>query len=439
MRRIFPEHAYSDARIADCYWSEAVSDEALKRPALAGAVKADVAIVGAGFTGLSAALTLARKGVSVAVLEARFPGWGATGRNGGFCCLGGAKASDTLLDRQYGKPARLAYRMAEAAAVHHVAETLASYKIEAEVHSKGETRLAHRSRINFESDIRAIEENYGVTPTVHSKAELPALGMVGPFHSALTTPIGFALNPRKYLAGLLGAAEDAGVQVFGHSPVSSISRTMRYTLTTQHGSVKADQLIIATNGYASEDIPGWMAARYLPAQSSVIVTRELTDAEIANGWNSDQAAYDSRTLLHYFRLMPNRRFLFGMRGGLMSSNASEARNRRQIRAHFEAMFPAWAEIETPYYWSGMVCLSAGLTPFAGPIPEMPGAYAGFAYHGNGVAMGSYSGALLAEQILGTNKLETPKLMLQPPKRFPLGRTRRALMFGAYACAAFTDL
>ena len=344
-----------------------------------------------------------------------------------------------MIDRAHGKPARIEYRKAEVAAVNHVATTLKAHNIDAETHSNGETLLAHKAGFALEDDAREIEENYGVTPTLHSKSELPSLGMPGPFHGALTTPIGFGLNPRKYLAGLVQAAEQAGVTIYGTSPVSDIARSGGYSLTTPQGTLQAEQLILATNGYSSEDVPPWLAARYMPSQSSVLVTRELTDAELAAGWNSDQMCYDSRHLLHYFRLMPNRRFLFGMRGGLTSNNFTEAAIKRRIRKDFEQMFPAWAQVETPHYWSGMVCLSAGLTPVACEVPQMPGAYAGFAYHGNGVAMGSYTGALLAEQVLGTQSLQTPKVMLKPPAKFPLGRARRALMFGVYAGAALKDL
>ncbi|MBU2980424.1 FAD-binding oxidoreductase [Lentibacter algarum] len=438
MRRIFSDHAYDYARIENCYWAETVPDSTLMRPALIGAEKADVAIIGAGFTGLSAALRLAESGVKTVVLDATFPGFGASGRNGGFCCLGGAKASNGMIDRMHGKPARLEYRQAEVAAVKHVAETLSTHEIDAETHSKGETIVSHKAGYPFEAEAREIEENYGVTPTLHSKSELETLGMPGPFHGGMTTPIGFGLNPRKYLVGLLRAAEAAGVTVYGASPVSDISRSGTYALKTPQGTLEAEQLTLATNGYSSEDVPPWLAARYMPSQSSVIVTRELTDAELAAGWHSDQMSYDSRNLLHYFRLMPNRRFLFGMRGGLTSSDLSEAAIKRKIRSDFESMFPAWAQVETPHYWSGMVCLSAGLTPFAGPVPDMPGTYAGFAYHGNGVAMGSYTGALLAEQILGSQKLLSPKLMQKPPLKFPLGRARRALMLGIYAGAALKD-
>ncbi|MDQ2094405.1 NAD(P)/FAD-dependent oxidoreductase [Rhodalgimonas zhirmunskyi] len=435
MKRIFGTYAYGDTPIEACYWAEAVPEATLHRPPLQWAVRADVVVIGGGFTGLSAALHLAQGGASVVLLESRYPGWGASGRNGGFCCLGGSKLSDQALDGRVGRDGRLAWRQTEKAAVGLVADLLAKHRIEAETHSDGETILAHRpSAARFEGEARRVEENYGVTPHITAKDALVGEGLNAGFHGAMTIPIGFGLHPRKYLAGLLQVAEEAGATVHGESPVTAIQSVAgRHRVSTAQGHVDCNSVILATNGYSSEDIPEWMAARYMPAQSSVIVTRPLTEEErAAQGWTSYQASYDTRNLLHYFRLMPDNRFLFGMRGGLTASPRSEAGIKRLIRRDFEAMFPAWRHVETPHYWSGMVCLAPGFAPFCGEIPYKPGFYAGYAYHGNGVAMGSYTGALLADLVLGKGAMERPAIMQTPPSKFPLGRFRRAAMFPAYA-------
>ncbi|WP_372674533.1 NAD(P)/FAD-dependent oxidoreductase [Aquicoccus sp.] len=436
MKRIFPPFAYSDTRIDHCFWAEAVPETMLERPALQGDHMADVVIIGAGFTGLNAALSLAEAGVQVRVLDLRYPGWGASGRNGGFCCLGGSKLSDASLDRTFGKPARLEWRAAEREAIRHVDKLLHKHGIEADRHSDGETLLAHRpSLARFEGDAAQIEENFGVTPEIIPGEQLSAHGLNAGFHGGMKLPIGFALHPRKYLAGLLQAAEQAGAVVHGDSTVLGIAKQAgAWRVETRHGAVSCENIIVGTNGYSSEDLPDWMAARYMPAQSSVIVTRPLSDAELsAQGWTSHQMAFDTRKLLHYFRLMPDNRFLFGMRGGLRASTASDRAIRRLIRRDFDAMFPAWQHVETSHYWSGMVCLSPSLAPFCGKVPEMPGVYAGFAYHGNGVAMGSYTGARLADMVLGrAGDAPIPAVMQKPPGRFGLGRFRRTLMFAAYA-------
>ncbi|MDU8928058.1 FAD-dependent oxidoreductase [Alisedimentitalea sp. MJ-SS2] len=442
MRRLYPDYAYSDQRIAGCFWAETVPDTVLQRPAPGGDLVVDVAIIGGGFTGLSAALHLAQSGARVAVLEARFPGWGASGRNGGFCCLGGSKARDGAIDKALGREARLEWMRAEKAAVDLVARLIETHGIEASVHSKGETMLAHtRAAARFEGYAEQCRENFGVEPELIDKSDLADHGLGGAFHGAMTIPIGFGLDPRQYLAGLLQAAETAGATVFGNSPVLNMTRDGgQWRLTTADGRLRADQVIVATNGYSSEDVPEWMAARYIPTQSSVIVTRPLTqDEQEAQGWTSDQMAYDTRRLLHYFRKMPNGRFLFGMRGGLRSSPTAEATNRRLIRRDFDTMFPEWRHVEATHYWNGMVCLAANLTPFAGPVPDMPGVFAGFAYHGNGVAMGSYTGALLADHLSGDGSdRPIPTIMQKPAGRFPLGRFRRALMFPAYALYGLLD-
>lgn len=443
MRRVFSDHAYDSGRISECYWAQTVPDKVLDRPATVSPQHADVVVIGGGFTGLSAALHLAQDGVDVAVVDAQFPGWGASGRNGGFCCLGGSMLSDGKLRRRYGETGRAAYRQSERSAVDLVAELIEKHAINADTHSSGETILAHNpSAFEFETEAAQIEADYGVTPLIISKSDLGDHGLNGPFHGAMNIPIGFALNPRKYTAGLLLAAEKAGARVFGHSPVTSMKRIGGvYSVATPTAEFTCDKVIVATNGYSSDDLPDWMAARYMPAQSSAIVTRPLSRGEIAaQGWHSDQMAYDTRNLLHYFRLMPDGRFLFGMRGGLRSTAKSDTNIRRIIRRDFDAMFPAWANVETPHYWTGMVCISPAMAPFCGAVPEMPGVYAGFAYHGNGVAMGTYTGALLADLVCGKSPRRLyPDAMAKPPKKFPLGRYRRALMWPGYAGAYLRDL
>ncbi len=444
MTRIFPDYAYGDGPFAGCFWSQTVADDRATYPAASGDLTCDVVVIGAGFTGISAALHLAQDGVDVIVLDAEFPGWGASGRNGGFCCLGGAKASSTTLARRFGADGLAGWRRAEQAAVGVVADLLTQHGIEADTHSKGETILAHNPRMAraLRDDVDRVKAEYGVDAIWYSPGDLDAAGMAGPFHGGLTIPVGFALNPRKYIAGLLRAAQDKGARIFGHSAARHIETSgSGIAVRTDQARIRAKRLVLATNGYSSDDLPRWMAGRYMPAQSNVLVTRPLTAPELAAaGWTSRQMAYDTRNLLHYFRLMPDNRFLFGMRGGLMASARAEAGITARARRHFEQMFPAWRDVETPYGWSGMVCFSANRVPYCGPIPGLPGAFAGFAYHGNGVAMASYTGTLLADLVQGkATRHPVPPVMQADAPRFPLGRLRRALLPPGYALAGLQDL
>lgn len=441
MRRIYPDYAYSEAPRAGCWWDETC--EAPDRPAHQGDARADVVIIGGGFTGLNAALHLAEAGVHATVLEAERIGFGASGRNGGFCCLGGGMLEDAALDQKFGRDARLAWRQTEMAAIRQVEAFIANRGIDVDRHSEGETQLAHRPR-DFEEmrgKLTYYAENYGVTGRLIEKADLGAEGLNAGFEGALTVPIGFGLNPRKYLTALAQAAEEAGATICHRSPATSVARTGNaFEVATPRGRIRAENVIIATNGYSSEDLPDWLAARYMPSQSTVIVTRPLSEAEVsAQGWTSRQACYDSRHLLHYFRLMPDNRLLFGLRGGLLSNPASEARALRRARADFERMFPAWRHVETPHGWSGMVCIARNRMPFVGAVPEQKGMFAGLCYHGNGVAMASYSGALLADLVQGHRpERPYPSPMRAPLARFELGRFRRAVMPFAYAGFALSD-
>lgn len=443
MRHIFGQFAYSDGPRDNCWWDETV--EARNWSRAKGDHSVDVCIIGAGYTGLNAALVLAEAGASVVVLDSRFPGWGASGRNGGFCCLGGAKIPQSLLERRFGRDQALAYRRAERAAVEYVGALIDRFGWDVDRHSSGETELAHspKAQAGIEASATDIEHLYGCTPTLHDAADLQTLGMGANFHGGITIPIGFGLNPRKYLDGLAEAAASAGARVFGHSRATRIVTQVKDKIveTASGGRIKTKNIVFSQNGYADETLASWLRGRYLPTQSNVLVTRPLSDSELAGqGWTSGQMAYDSRNLLHYFRLMPDRRFLFGLRGGLLSSPAAEARSRRSARRDFERMFPAWSHVESTNAWSGMVCLSAKALPFCGPIPGSKGLWTAFAYHGNGVAMGSYLGSMLARMIAGkTGQNALPEPISASPRRWPLGRFRRLLMPPLYAALAIGDL
>lgn len=433
MKRIFPDYTYGSGPRDGCWWDETIASPAWPRPETDLSV--DVAVIGGGFTGISAALHLAENDVSVAVLEAETPGWGASGRNGGFCCLGGSKLNRTALVRQYGETAARSYEQVERDAVELVAGLLKTHQIKADTHSQGETQLAHSRRAM--DRMRRHADGSGV---LHEPSDLAGMGLGGMFHGGFTTQTGFALNPRKYLFGLARAAECHGAKLFGNSAVLDIRNIASgFNLHTQTGRIKANTVLICTNGYSSEDIPDWMSGRYMPVQSTVMVTRPLSDAEqTAQGWTSGQMCYDTRNLLHYFRLMPDGRFLFGMRGGLRSSLAAEDAIRRKVVQDFRQMFPAWAGVEVTHLWSGMVCLTRKLMPFVGAVPGQNGMFAGFAYHGNGVAMGTYCGRALARLAMGRADV-LPEPMTAIPGRFPFGRFRRVVMVPAYAAMALADL
>ena len=170
MRYVYENAAYGPDPIRDLYWSTTVPPVSL--PKLEGSHKTDVAIIGAGFTGLSAAYHLGQAGVDVTVMDAQHPMFGATGRNGGFCCLGGGKISNARLDRLHGSDQRQLYRQAEKAAVDLVDQFLTHHDLDVDRHSNGETLLAHKPKHaqDFPALQAEIQRDYGVTAELSGMA-----------------------------------------------------------------------------------------------------------------------------------------------------------------------------------------------------------------------------------------------------------------------------
>ncbi|MFT5112727.1 MAG: glycine/D-amino acid oxidase-like deaminating enzyme [Parasphingorhabdus sp.] len=443
MKKIFHPTAYGAVPIQDCYWNSTADlpqFESLKEN-----LQVDTVVIGAGFTGLNCALELTRNyQQSVCVLDAEQPGFGASGRNGGFVCIGGAKLELPELVKKYGMPATQEFHHAQIAAIELVRDNLDRTEENADRHSDGECLMAHRPNdmqsLHEEADY--LKRQFDVNCTVHPKGALKELGLYGPeFHGAVHMPIGFAINPRKYVNTLTSQLIQASGMIFGNSSAIEVERSgSKHRVRTEQGMVEADNLVIASNGYSHDNwLPG-LDGKFLPSISNILVTRPLTESELqSQGWWSDLMAWDTRTMLHYFRLMPNRQFLFGLRGGTSGSEVDMAKSRVRARQDFEQMFPAWSQVETPYFWSGMLCLNRNLVPYAGPLDGMQKTWIGMAYHGNGVALGSYTGKLLASKIVGDAQgSKIPTIMSTPLRKFPLPAIRRRYLKPVYAWHHFKD-
>lgn len=446
LKRLYDASAFDPAIPVGSWWEASAPPTRHDFQRLPGSRRCDVAIIGAGFTGLNAALGLVRDhGLDVCVLDSGYPGFGASGRNGGFCCIPASKLDRETMVARFGLEETRRFFRAQIAATEHVGNLLDTFAIDADIHShEGELDLAH-SPAAFEAlkaEARILRDLAGVEPRVVPREELRQLGADGPdFHGGLIVPIGFGLHPMKYLRGLADAAADSGATIHGQTEVRGIRlNDGAHTLVTPHGEIIARHVIIATNGYSAETVPDWLGGRLLPVLSNILVTRPLTEEELdAQGWTTDFMCGDSRALLHYFRLMPDRRFLFGGRAGVSAKDRELDRYHARLRADFDRMFPAWAHVEDTHRWSGFVCLTRNLTPYVGRIPGYETAWAGLAFHGNGVATGSWSGARLSELVAGTiTEAGLPAVFRNPPQRFPLPFLRPAYLRAAYAVYGWRD-
>ena len=436
MPLIHPDALHFETPV-ESYWEASADPLALPLSTLQHDESCDVAVIGGGFTGLSAALELAERGVDVRLLEAGHIGWGASGRNGGFACIGSHKMSYGAMIRRYGLDATKAFYNAMRESVALVADNAARHNIDVWKTMSGEITLAHRADrlAEFREDQRFHRETFGEENEVLSREALVERGLAGPeFHGGLLGPVGFGVHPLNYVRGLARAAHKAGAKLHPRSRlIRWEERDGHHHLSTARATLRAKRVIVATNGYTPEDVSRHHAGRLLPALSSIIVTRPLSEGELtAQNWTSEMLAYDSRNLLHYFRLLPGRRFLFGGRGGTDSSDAAAPSYRAFMIETFQRMFPAWAGAEITHFWRGFVCLSRDRVPYVGALDERKSVWTALCYHGNGVAMGSWSGRAVARLLLDeTTRQAMPAVITRRLAKFPLPAFRPLYLKGAY--------
>lgn len=382
-----------------CWWDTVPALRAGSEKLELGSQKYDVAIVGAGYTGLAAARQLTRAGATVIVIERNHPGAGASSRNGGQV-LTGLKVEPAKLVDRYGE--------------HHARElfdvSLASIaRLEALVVEEGipceYARAGHIQAAWKPSHFDAFREEQALLARVFGhRVELVApsdqhseLGSRC-YHGLLVDEGSGALNPAQYVHGLAQAAGRAGATIVSGTAVEAVTRRdKRWTVATGRGSVDAGDVLIATNGYTTGASPA-LQRRLVPIGSYVIATAPL-DAPLARRLlPRGRMAFDSKNFLYYFRLTADRRLLFGGRAEFSQPAPDTTRRAAEIlRQGMVTVFPELADARIDYAWGGTVAFTRDQMPHAGLLDGM---YFAGGYCGHGIAMATYLGELIARRMAG---------------------------------------
>jgi glycine/D-amino acid oxidase-like deaminating enzyme len=392
--------------------------------------RVDVAIIGGGYTGLAAARELARRGVSVAVLEAERIGWGASSRNGGQV-LTGLKLDPGALVQRFGESrARELFELSRAsidALERLIEEEALDCEYQRTGHLQAAVKPSHFEAFRAEQALLARSFNHRVD-LVPPAEQAREIGSAGYFGLMLDERSG-ALNPAQYARGLAAAARRAGARLCERTAVTRVGRHgPRWALATTRGDVEASNVLAATNGYTSRALP-WLQRRVVPIGSYAIATAPLAEETARELLPTRRMVFDSRNFLVYFRLTCDGRLLFGGRARFVEATAQATeRCAELLRRQMIAIFPTLAGVRVDYAWSGNVAFTRDQLPHAG---QLSGAYYAGGYCGHGIAMATALGAAIARRMAG-DSLEHPLFDdVFPPIPFYRGKPWFLPLVGTY--------
>ena len=361
----------------------------------------DVAVIGGGFTGLSAALALARRGARVAVLEAETFGWGASSRNGGMVLTGLKKSPEMLITRYGLEVARRLYA-ASVASIDCVEQIVKEEGIACDFSRTGHLEVAVKAKHfeGFKRSAEMIAREFKHKLRLVEKKDLQTEIGSGIYHGGLVDETSGGLNPARYVAGLRQAAARAGAQLHAHTRVERVERragNVAHRIATSRGTLDSRAVFVATSGYTGNATPA-LQRRIVPIGSYIIVTEPLPAVLATAVSPRDRMIYDSKNFLYYYRLTPDRRMLFGGRAAFFPETANTVRKSAEIlRQGMVSVYPILRDVRVEYVWGGTLDFAFDIMPHAG---ELDGLFYALGYAGHVVAMATYLGTKMAAVISG---------------------------------------
>jgi glycine/D-amino acid oxidase-like deaminating enzyme len=379
--------------------------------------KVDVAVIGGGYTGLSAARTLAKRGVNVVVLEAETIGWGASSRNGGMVLTGLKIAMQTAIKR-YGRERAKRLFQCSLDSIDTVEQIVKEENIDCGFartgHLLAANRPVHYDALQGEVEFMAKEFNHAVR-LVPPKEMRDEIGSTV-YHGALVDDCSAGLNPAQYVKGLAHAAEKAGVVLHARARVTSLERKMnRFVIQTERGSLTADSVLVGTSGYTGKATKS-LQKKIIPIGSFIIATEQLPETLAHELSPKNRMIFDYKHYLNYFRLWDNR-MIFGGRAAFFPETANTIRRSAEIlQREMVQVYPQLKNVKVEYAWGGTLDFAFDMMTHVG---RSEGIYYSVGYAGHGVAMATYLGKTVAEAMLAGNIKEHPFASFNFPSA-PLG-------------------
>ncbi|MET0483652.1 MAG: FAD-binding oxidoreductase [Aestuariivirgaceae bacterium] len=364
-------------------------------PPLEGESRVDVAVIGAGLTGLTASLELAERGFAVAVVDQGLLGHGASGRNGGQICTGYAAGMGKLERRLGRREAEICFAIAEEGKAL-IRERIAAHRIDCDLrqgHIICAPKPAHLVALARERDELA-SYGYGETTLLDAEALHAKVG-TPLYHGGLLDRGGGHFHPLNYVIGLGQALLAAGGRIYEHTPVEAIETGSRTLLRTPQGTLSAEAVVVACNAYLGRLLPT-VAPHIMPVASYVIATARLPEPVAASLIRDGEAVADANFVVDYFRLTADRRLLFG--GRCSYSGIDPANLAAIMRPRLVKVFPQLAGTPIDYAWGGHIAITHNRLPDAGRIGSS--IYYAQGYSGQGVALSGVFGKMMAEAIAG---------------------------------------
>ena len=376
----------------------ATAHEHTDYPSLNGEVTVDVAVVGAGFTGVSSALHLAERGYKVALIEANRIGWGASGRNGGQLIDGMVEIEK--IEKRLGKDAALKAHEMGVECRDVVLRIIDEYKIDCDLKFGYLDLALNQADIDyFHAEIERKQKlNYPHAMTFVEKEQMRSVIGSDRYIAGLVNEANGHLHPLNLCIGEARAAADLGTQIFERSRVTKIRHGEKPRVETETGAINASKLVLAGNAYLGKAECN-IASAVIPAGSYVIATERLSDELAAELLPKDMACCDQRVGLDYFRLSADKRMLFG---GLCNYSGRKPKSiKATLRPNMLRAFPQLEDAKIDFEWGGDIAISMNRIPQFGRIKG--NTYYAQGYSGHGVAPTHMAGQVMAEVIGGDSE------------------------------------